>query len=161
VAEAAVLTGPAEARLELSVTGYKHAGGTKNDFDGNWVVIAIEARDAARAWSASDPAFLTWEVLELIGWLREIADGADDGRGFSGLEGTLQFEAADLDGQPALTAIFIDRLAPEDAGDEYQVPFRPGADGIRRFAEGIVAQMAEYPIRVIEPSGYASKIVGS
>lgn len=157
-----MLTGPPEARLEMRIAGYKHAAGATNDFDANWVVVEVAARDGETEWTASGPAFLTWEVLELIGWLRDVSGGVDDGRGFSGMEGALQFEAADLDGKPALTAIFTERLAPDvhSSADEYAVGFRPTAEDIRAFADSLAAQMAGVPIRVVEKDGYASKLLG-
>ena len=89
----AQLSGPADRRLILEPTGYQFPG-TTGHHDRNWLHVHIHARDARREWSAHDPAFLTWELRDLVAWLRGLAKGEPGlAREFGGIEPCLEFEA--------------------------------------------------------------------
>jgi len=148
-----------EVSLSLRVDGYQH-GTADNDFDANWLTLSVDVTSNERSWSASAPALSTWEARELVLWLRSVALGTDEGRGFSGLEGMLQFEAIDLDGAPMLTAVFWRGLAPETVKDaEVPVSFAVPPEQIARFADELLAELEPFPIRAVEPDGYASKLL--
>ncbi len=70
--------------LELRVIGYQfpdlEAGGEPpggDSSDANWLVVSgVVCTAAGTAWSFRHPSLLTWELTELVRWLRQVADGA-------------------------------------------------------------------------------------
>ena len=54
-------------RLELDVVGYESPDVEDEQYDSNWLLIRIDARDGDTTWSVEDPALLTWEVERLAG----------------------------------------------------------------------------------------------
>jgi len=45
-------------------------------FDANWLMIQIKVNQSNGYWQKNDPALLTNEVEELIGWLHELANNS-------------------------------------------------------------------------------------
>ncbi len=70
--------------LELRITGYQFpdlAAGREppggDSSDANWLVVSGEVCAATgTAWSFRHPSLLTWELTDLVRWLRQVADGA-------------------------------------------------------------------------------------
>lgn len=70
--------------LELQIAGYQFPdlkpGCEPRDavsLDANWLVVVAEVRVVdAQSWSFRQPALMTDEVINLVSWLREVADGA-------------------------------------------------------------------------------------
>lgn len=151
--------GAGGSALSVRIAGYQFAE-ADNDWDANWLTVAVDVRTPQRAWQALAPALLTWEARELAAWLDAVAEATDGGRGFSGLEGTVQLEAADMDGRPVLTVVFWRDLAPAGSGeDEVHVTFSLTAEDVRRFAGELRAAVEPFPVRVVEQDGYASKLL--
>src|SRR3954467_9320013 len=86
------LIGPPERALELHPLSYQFPE-SDDRWDANWLVVRMAIVDGPRQWSAIEPAFLTWELVELICWFREVATGGF-GRGdqWDGLDPLVQFE---------------------------------------------------------------------
>lgn len=155
----ATLTGPDGRALTVRVEGFVDEGGD-NDYDANWLTVAIDARDGEVAWEASGRALLSWELHELAAWARARATGEPASPVFSGLTGLLQFEA-DPDGGAAIVAVFTEDLAPPgaDRHDGGTIAFEPDAARLTSFADGLEALARATPIRAVEPDGYAAKLL--
>lgn len=66
--------------LELGLSGYQFPALQSGleplddrDWDANWLIVTGEARAAeGSSWRFRDPALTTWEVAELVTWLRAV-----------------------------------------------------------------------------------------
>lgn len=56
--------------LELNIVGYQFPESTNEGWDSNWLMIEGKARLGNCEWSFKDPLMTTFEVEELIGWLK-------------------------------------------------------------------------------------------
>ena len=156
------LTGPEDRLLELKIRKYWFPGeGSRtsgNDWDANWLVVDLKARDGERRWSAADTAFLTWEIRGLFEWLRALADGASGVlQAFQGTEPNLSFEAEGKGESTRLRALFEQEFRPPgvEIGGQAVIEFTPGAEALRRFADELEEMLGTFPIRVVEEDGPA------
>ena len=76
-------TGPRGDRFSLSVTGYQFPA-ANDGHDANWLVVSIQARNHSGAWTATAPCVLTWDLLSLADWLRDVE--TDEAEAWCGLE---------------------------------------------------------------------------
>ncbi len=161
------LTGPPDRSLEVQIVSYEFdpdgsAAARYDDFDANWLLIHMTADDGQRQWSATQPAFLTWELHSLVSWLRAWADRVpyveqDTG----GIEPNLHFEAKDLGSEVIIRAVFDLEFNPPErrSRDTYEgavaIDFEPGVDGIHAFADELEEALRAFPIRLRQADGYA------
>ena len=158
------LTGPEDRFLELKIPKYVFPGDgsrtSDNDWDANWLVVDLKARDGERQWSTTDSAFLTWELRELSEWLRALADGASGvPQVFLGIEPNLNFEAEGK-GESTLLRVFFEqgfRPPGVEIGGQGVIEFTPGAEALRRFADELEETLRTFPIRVVEEDGPARR----
>jgi hypothetical protein len=59
--------------FSLRVAGYQFPDITDSEYDSNWLDIDISCRVDGRSWGKRNPSLLTWELDNLIGWLRAIS----------------------------------------------------------------------------------------
>jgi hypothetical protein len=144
----AVLADASGARVTLTLRGYQFARATTVD-DANTLLIGLSADDGQDRWTATQPALLTWEVVQLIGWLRAVADGASHAATIDFTEPDLAL-AADGVGDAARLSVRLAagfRPAWVPAFGAAAVSVRPGVVGLRRCADALAAALADYPIR--------------
>jgi hypothetical protein len=135
-----------------------------NEWDGNWLQVKITVVDGPKRWSATAPAFLTWELERLINWLRALADAQPDTRDdFGTIEPNLRFEARGRGDDTRLGVVFSHEYHPEwrtwqqerrEAGRPYDLSdvvleLKPGIVGLRLFADQLEQELAPYPKRVL------------
>lgn len=145
-------------RYEFPIPGRLVDSPIDNDWDANWVIVRIDVNDGQRQWSATHPAFLTWDLLGLVDWLRGLAAGASVTPRFEGMEPNLQFEAEATGESTMLKAIFQQEFLPPglEVPDVAVIEFYPGAEGLQRFADELKESMKGFPVRVVEENGPAS-----
>jgi hypothetical protein len=69
-----VLTNSDDESFELEIKGYEYPNlSPRDDYDSNWLLINIKVQMLARSWTRTNPALLTWEVENLLKWLRDIS----------------------------------------------------------------------------------------
>jgi hypothetical protein len=155
----ATLTGPERQILELSLLSYEFdISGCSNDYDANWLVIGITARQGGQFWSGQAPTLLTWDVQRLVAWLRVIASGRTDAlETFMGLENCLAFERQGIGEATRIRAVFAESLLPPNTspGERASLTLKPGVMGLLHFAEDLDRERQSYPIRMIEDDGPA------
>jgi uncharacterized protein (TIGR02996 family) len=153
------LTGPGDRALELEPLRYELEAAS-NDYDANWVVVRMAARDGPRHWSSTDPAYVTWELLGLAEWFRAIADGpAEVWKEFWGDEPNLSFRAEGRGDDARVTAEFAAEFTPLEGGTA--IEFRPGRECLRRFADALSLAMQAFPVRPVDPDGPAARYLSS
>jgi hypothetical protein len=64
-----------DASLRLTVAGYEFPGA--RDEDGEWLIVAGDARSEGHAWSFRGSWLFASELVSLVAWLGAIADGRD------------------------------------------------------------------------------------
>jgi uncharacterized protein (TIGR02996 family) len=156
------LIGPSDRALDLEPLGYEFDRASR-DYDANWMVVRMEARDGRRQWSAVDAAFLTWELLDLAAWFRAIADAAPHVREmFGAIEPNLSFVVEGRGDAARVRAEFDAEFLPpqgEEATPCDFIEFQPGSAGLRRFADGLSLAMRPFPVRAVQADGPASRYI--
>jgi hypothetical protein len=150
------LTGPPDRALEVSPLSYQFARGDDLT-DANWLIVRMTMVDGPRRWSTTDPAFLTWELAQLIGWLRDVASGvARRSDEWGGIEPLLQFEAEGSGEAVRLRALCSLEFHPQFQSwdnpdtreiypDPVSVEFTPAVETLEQFADGLERELARFP----------------
>jgi hypothetical protein len=148
------LTGPPDHVFDLHPISYEFPE-ANSGWDANWIVVRIAVTDGRRRWSATDPAFLTWELNSLVRWLRGLAHAAPDlDDSFGAIEPNLEFKAEVRGEGVRLRALFSHEFHPEwaawrSSGRKYDlsqvgVDFRPGLAGLRSFADDLGRELSAF-----------------
>jgi hypothetical protein len=154
------LAGPPDRALELQLLSYEFAH-ADDRWDANWLIVRIAAVDGPKQWSAAAPAFLTWELADLIAWLRKVADVCGDVRdGFDAIEPNLRFEAEGQGGSIQVRASLSHEFHPgwtawRDSGSRYDLEdvvlaFELGATELRQFADELAQELTRFPERSVD-----------
>ncbi len=156
------LVGPPGRSLELQPLRYEFAlapgmlhAPVTNDWDANWLVVRMAAADERRQWSSADPAFLTWDLLRLVGWLRAVADRERELAVYSALEPNLQLEALQTGTRPKIQAHFSQVFKPPTGTPS--IVFAPETAALHGFADALEVAMIPFPIRIVENNGPAQR----
>ena len=134
----------------LSVLDYEfpRAGPRSDKWDRNWVRVRLRWEDGTDSWERSDPALTTWDVRELVRWLRGHLIGT-----IEFLEPSLAFERVE---RTSLAMLLDHGLRPPasaqwtDAGDTsapVKVEFHSPPSDFVAAALSLAATAKEYPPR--------------
>ena len=66
-----ILTGENNHLFEFEILNYQFPE-EKEDYDANWIVLDIKARNKLGRWHKQSPCMLTWEIKWFIKWLEKI-----------------------------------------------------------------------------------------
>lgn len=61
-------------KVELKIQNYQFPNTLDRDYDGNWLNIYLKVESKVGHWEVTDPSLLTWDIVELINWFRDIAN---------------------------------------------------------------------------------------
>ncbi len=147
--------------LDLEPLGYeyKYAVGERHDL--NWLTVRLTVEDADASWSATASTLLTWELNELVQWLRTAAWGsADLPRRWCGLEPSIAFEGDRTAGDMQVRVHVNYRFLPPESfdgprawRDDLILALAPNSDQLLRFADELEQEMQRFPVRE-EPPGW-------
>ena len=68
------LRGAENTEFEMKVTGYQFSHLKQEPYDSDWLNIHVDVAHPRGDWSKTDACLLTFELSQLIDWLRSIAD---------------------------------------------------------------------------------------
>jgi hypothetical protein len=143
-----------QQRFELAILGYESPDVEGEQYDANWLLIRVAARDGEIAWAAEDPALLTWEVERLARWLGRLARGRVDHPWCGFVEPNLEFRADPLDdGRVRLRVYFELELRPPGRHSsvvgrrDVYLDFALTPDQLRAAAHQLDAELRRYPVR--------------
>ena len=144
-----------EHSLQLDIAGYQFPAGEKDESDANWLVIELAVTYGDRRWRAREAALLTYEITDLVNWLRQVAEGGQ-AREFDAIEPNLSFSARRDDGAISLFARFrLEFCRPALDYDQRvegeSLEFRLAAGDVKRFADDLETEARRFPWR--PPSG--------
>lgn len=91
----------------LRLVGYEFPDLENDDWDSNWLVVAIEVVTPVRKWSFSDPCLLTMEVHNLANWLFALRSGPPPERRIFFTEPNLSFESDSIDPETAELRVYF------------------------------------------------------
>ena len=141
-------------RLELAILGYELPDVEGDQYDSNWLLLRVDARDGETAWAADDPALLTWEVERVAKWLTRLAGARVEHPWCGFVEPSLEFRADALaDGQVALRVYFELELRPPGRSSsvvgrrDCYLEFALTADQLRAAARELRADLSRFPVR--------------
>jgi hypothetical protein len=144
-----------QQRLELEVVGYESPDVEDEQYDSNWLLVRVEARDGETIWSAEDPALLTWELERLAGWLARLARGRFQHPWCGFVEPNLEFRADALpEGDGARLRVYFElELRPPGRRSsvvgrrDVFLKFDLSPDALRAAAHELHAQLQRFPVR--------------
>ncbi|MBL7492241.1 hypothetical protein I6A60_19680 [Frankia sp. AgB1.9] len=153
--------------VDLRIDGYQfpeHKAVGRQDWDANWLFIAGTARGAdGETWSFREPCLTTWEVRDLVQWLRKAAagrvepsDGLDeDGPALTFLEPCLGLSVADSDDESRVIRVHLQcESAPPSHGLDpttpsygYSITLTVAPADLRTAAVAWEEMLSRYPER--------------
>lgn len=60
--------------VELKIHNYQFPNSLDREYDGNWLNIYLKVESKVGHWQTIDPSLLTWDIIELINWFRNLAN---------------------------------------------------------------------------------------
>jgi hypothetical protein len=143
-----------QQRFELEIVGYESPNVEDEQYDANWLVVRVAARDGETTWSAEDPALLTWEVERLASWLARLGRGRFQHPWCGFMEPNLEFRAdPHPDGGARLRVYFELELRPPQRRSsvvgrrDVFLEFALTPDQLRAAARELHAQLQRFPVR--------------
>ena len=136
--------------FELVIVGYQFPELADGEDDSNWLNVKIVVRHPQGAWSAVDPALLTYEVSELVDWLRALSSGDRETLEMYFLEPCLSFRLRHGAQGDELEVELAHEFRPPWAKDIDQsavLLFPLNQDDLFAAAESLYQQLATYPQR--------------
>jgi hypothetical protein len=140
--------------LRLAVLGYQFPAMATEPYDSNWLNIKLTASGPFGSWSAVDPALLIYEAKDLESWLRSLATGSPNSRGWSALEPNLWMEWEPLGTSRILRIGFGAEFLPptfdkrvDSTPDEAFLDFTVDAKVLAAAAESLQLELARFPQR--------------
>lgn len=117
--------------------------------------------DSGQIWTATAATLLTWELNELVPWMRILATGsAAQLPHWGGIEPSIAFEAVRTAAETEVRAhLNLDFLPPErrdgryHTGQDTVLIFHPSEHELSQFADTLEHEMLAFPERE-EPPGY-------
>lgn len=83
-------TGPHGDEFKLRILGYKFPEAAEG-YEANWLTLQVEARNHLGSWKREVSCWLTWELLWVQIWLKQVVLGNARSVAYSGLECDLGF----------------------------------------------------------------------
>ncbi len=144
-----------QQRLELAVLGYESPDVEGEQYDSNWLLVRVDARDGETTWSAEDPALLTWELERLASWLGRLARGRFEHPWCGFVEPNLEFRGDPLpDGSGARLRVYFElELRPPGRRSgvvgrrDVYLEFALSAEQLRVAARQVYNLVARFPVR--------------
>jgi hypothetical protein len=138
--------------FRMSLVGYQFPELEDVEFDSNWLNVKIAVSHQRGKWSAVDPALLTYEVKDLIDWLKELSVGKYDKRHLWFTEPCISFHLSPTEGAPDRLVIrfsheFKPPWATEDLDEEHQIAFSLARIDLISAAQLLENQLRHYPQR--------------
>ena len=147
-----------EQYVELKIIGYEYPKITDDPFgyDSNWLMVYINAKSAKKHWEAVDPAFLSFELKELIDWLNYLSEnrmaeekyGEDKSCRFC--EPCLAFKLMNnYDSKiKKIKIIFGAEFHPQKNMErDYSITFMATNERLKYYANELEYELQKYPIR--------------
>jgi hypothetical protein len=154
--------------LEIEPVGYEFSTGRCSE-DLNWLNVRVACSEERYTWTRVAPAFLTWELQQLVTWCRQGATHDASHHRVSGVvEPNLIFEDLGVGEYVHLRVLFQLELRPPgllfvapvsmhvDAtanmplslpGDAVVVDFVLEPDALAGFATALESELARFPVR--------------
>ena len=140
--------------VEFSIVSYQyqtHVPEDDHDYDANWLFVGFRVSDAAKTWGSVEPAWLTWDVADLIDWLQAIAAGITPSNAWTALEPLLSLECLEPAPEPQLVAVLALELRSADAKAlgvaDQAIRLSPRVDELLTAAAVLAAGLQSFPPR--------------
>lgn len=139
-------------QFRLRVARYQFPVKTRpNGWDSNWLTIYGEVQHSGRRWSFQDPCLLTWELSELIEWMKQMPRPSRD-LGF--MEPNLRF-AVPAQSEPWTLAITLSNEAvPENVVNGFttghkcvNLLLKTTHEQVNSLVDGLAADLRSFPRR--------------
>ena len=136
----------------MTLLGYQFPDLAHDPYDSNWLNVKIEVNQEQGNWSATDPTLLTYEIAELIDWLRAVSTGEYSERELEFLEPYISFYLGPAEGAPdklvvELAHYFVPPWANDDPFERYQIAFPLASIDLLDAAQSLESQLSRYPQR--------------
>ena len=138
--------------VKLIVTNYEFPNTKDREYDGNWLVIYLKVKSNLGNWQTSDSSLLTWELENIISWLKELSQNQQPKRSVlefiePNLSFTLKNKATDK--LKSISIHFDLESRPQSAKDDvdYYVECLLNNEELMQTATELSDELAKYPIR--------------
>jgi hypothetical protein len=146
------LSGSHGNRIELNVAGYQFPHLEHQEYDSDWLRIAINVNHPRGTWTSIDACLLTWEVARLADWFVAIATGDTVDHAQDFIEPNLRFQL--LDDRSHMRVYFElecrPRWAPSDGAgmNDLWVDLNVDSQDLTEAASALRGDLERFPVRV-------------
>ncbi len=138
--------------VELKIHNYQFPNTLDKDYDGNWLHIYLKVESKVGHWQTIDPSLLTWDIIELITWFRDIAnDIKPEHTEQEFIEPNISFYLLNnySEIEKKFKIKFDLESRPKSAIDdfEYSVIFKADKDELNRIASDLENELKNFPVR--------------
>lgn len=116
-----IIKGINNQSIEFRILNYQFPGNEDCEYDSNWLNIFIKVDSTRGNWQAIEPALLTWEIQQLIEWLKRIlANKKIHENPITFIEPCLVIELLKKNDKKNLRFHFNYEFKPQNANDEIE-----------------------------------------
>lgn len=147
-----IIKGVDNQSVELRIVNYEFPASRDKEYDGNWLTIYLNVKSKFGNWQVTDPSLLTWEVEELINWIRTLSINKNpDYTEQEFIEPNLSFHLLN-NYSYSIKQIRINfdlESRPKSADDdkEYFVILEANNNDLERIAIDLEKELKKYPVR--------------
>ena len=145
-----------QTEVELQLVRYQFPNNDNDEWDSNWLIVAVRVIAPVATWTTSDPCLTTLEVHNLANWLADQAQGRTTNPRIFFTEPNLSLEVVGRKGDAFDVRFYfsLECLPPtvemdyadEDA-EEFFVPLIVSTSGLRYAANQLCREVRQFPIR--------------
>ena len=145
--------------LELEIVNYQFPDIVNEEYDANWLSIYFKIDSKFGKWQTTDACLLTWEVQEIINWLKSLANSEKVENEISFTEPNLTIKKfAENDGITRLRFIFDHELRPKKVvgnleyydSIEYYLDCDLARDELNKLAKDFEKELSKFPLRIVK-----------
>jgi hypothetical protein len=138
--------------VEIRVTNYQFPETRDREYDGNWLNIYLNVKSQLGNWQCVDHSLLTWELQELIDWLKKLSENKKPKfEQMEFIEPNLSFHLMNSynDLEKKIKIEFRLESRPKSAKEyqEYFVEFIASDSKLKDIANELKIELSNYPVR--------------
>ena len=148
-----IIKGIDNQSLELNVVNYQFPENLSNKHDANWLDIEIKVDSKFGKWQTVDPSLLTFDVVKIIKFLKEVNNGSIDEKALYFLEPNLAIHyQGNFNGLARLRFCFNAEFKPVGAADskDYYLDADFNEQQILNLLSNFEEVLENFPIRDVK-----------
>ena len=136
--------------VELNILGYQFPEILNDQWDSNWLMVHINVKSTKKHWESVDPAITTFELKNLINWLKNISDNKiEKYTDMDFTEPNIAFELKNNFDSTTKEIKICFRLefSPLKNGKKYSIQFKATNEQLKTYVKNLEYELNKFPER--------------